>query len=393
MKTIILFLLAIAAGAQSVSDDFNRANGSANVSPWSSASGTWTVSSNRLLSGSAINSQYPAGWLLIHGTNEYADVAVQAKVYRPPVSERTIGMVLRYANSGGNLTFYVAWIRRRGAQTDEWRISRYSGTLTRGDYSTLATGYGSFTDGTTVQFQAQGTALGLSYWTGSAWSLVASATDSRYTTGLVGLRANDQQAYFDDFAASGTSGSGPAPGGGFLTANRTVITDSSGFLTVATGTVTDCVKVNGTSGSCGSGSGGNRAEGTFNSGTTSLSVDIGSGIVSAVSCYLGSGPYTPILPDSVTFSGSLAGINFAVGTPSGGKCVAEGGASPSEQAFITSATTVTVTHNLASLVQVTQCYLGTGPFTPFYPDSVTIGSNSTAFTFSAAPSGGKCVVF
>lgn len=391
MKLLLIFLFAGVAWAQSISDNFNRADGAVG-SPWSAESGTWTISSNRLLSGSAINSQYPAGWLLVHTTNQYADVAVQTKLYRPPVSERTIGMVLRYTNSGGNLSFYVGWIRRRAGQSDEWRISRYAGTLTRGEFATLASGFGSFTDGTTVQFQAQGTALGLSYWTGSAWSLVASASDSRLTSGLVGLRANDQQAYFDDFAASGSSGSGPPSGGGFLTANRTVITDSNGFLTVATGTDTDCVKVNGTSGACGSGgSGGGRGEVTFNAGAVSASADITSGVPNVYACYLGTGPYTPLVPNTITISGTVVGFAFSA-APSGGKCVASGSTSVFEQSFSSGATGVTVVHNLGTTVQSTTCYLGTGPYTPMYPNSVTLGSSSTVFNFSAAPSGGKCVV-
>jgi hypothetical protein len=390
LKALVLFLLPLAAWGQS--DNFNRADGQPG-SNWTLATGKWSISGNRLRADSAIDNTLPAGWLILHYSGPYADAFVQAKLWRPPVSDRTIAMVLRYTNSGGNLSYYTGWIRKRAGLPDEWRILRYNGTARAGVYTTLATAYANYTDGASVQFQAQGTALGLSIWNGSAWTLVASATDSQLTSGSVGFRANDQQAYMDDFLVSGSSGSGPAPGGGFLTPARTVITDSSGFLTTATGTVTDCVHVDGTSGTCGSGGGGGRAEQSFSLGATTVTATLSSGTAADGGCYLGTGPsYTPFLPNSLTLSGAAGTFAFSA-TPSAGKCVVVGGGnSGNEATFATNATTVTVTHGLGTVV-ATSCYLGSAPtFTPFFVNGVTLNSNSTIFNFSAAPSGGKCVV-
>lgn len=64
-----------------------------------------------------------------------------------------------------------------------------------------------------------------------------------------------------------------------------------------------------------------------------------------------------------------------------------------EQTFATSATTVTITDSLGTVTKIADCYLGTAPnYVLFLPSTIQFNTNSTVITFSATPSGGKCVV-
>lgn len=230
MRLALLLLASLAYGVEF--DDFNRADGAPGAS-WTTASGTWAIASNRMYQTAGLDNSYPGGWILLHNSGTYDDVSVQARLWKPSIDQRTVGLILRYSNSGGNLSFYQGWVRRVNASPDEWRIVRYSGTISAGSFTVLSTATSAFTDGGTVRFRASGSSLVLEQWSGTAWVTRTSATDATLSTGAIGLRANEQQAQFDDFYATST------PSSSGLSSNRSVITDGSGVLTTSPATATE----------------------------------------------------------------------------------------------------------------------------------------------------------
>lgn len=252
LSLFALAFAAIASGQTQQYDDFNRANGAVG-SNWFADSGTWTLVNNRLIQTNGLDNAVPAGWLILNvAADIYTDAAVQARLWRPTVDQRSIGLVLRYSNNAGAISYYVGWVRRLAGLPDEWRILRYTGTLGSGTFTELAIGASTFVDGSAVQFKIAAGTLTLSEFDGSTWVPRVTATDSLLSSGLTGLRANDTQAQFDDFfvSASGTNA------GALLTPNRAVISNSFGALGVATGANSDCVHVDATAGPCSTGGGG-----------------------------------------------------------------------------------------------------------------------------------------
>lgn len=291
MKFLITILLCAAALQAQYSDDFNRADGAVGAN-WTGAIGTWAISSNRLAQTQGSNTNYPPSWHILHAGAVFTDTSVQASMYRSGLPNSTTGLIARYQNFSGNISFYAGYIRNLTG-TDEWRIYRYVG----GRYTQIgATLREEFTDGANVRFYVAGSSLQLQLWNGSTWVTKVTGTDTELVSGRAGLRASEQGAQFDDFAVSGstpTNPTPPAPGTIPQSAVENLTTDlaarvvgpasstdgavaqfdgitgkllkqwtgtgvlktTAGVPSVVTGTSTNCVLVDGTSQPCATGSG------------------------------------------------------------------------------------------------------------------------------------------
>lgn len=350
-RSLLLFLFTALAFGQ-YSDDFNRADGAPGVN-WTGAVGTWAVSSNRLVQSQGAQNYAPA-WHILHAAATFTDTSVQATMYRSGLPNSTTGLIARYQNFAGNISFYVGFVRNLTG-TDEWRIYRY----TAGRYTQIgATAREEFVDGSTVRLYVSGSTLQLQLWDGAAWVTKTSGTDSELVSGRAGLRASEQGAQFDDFYVSGSTPSNPtppAPGTIPQSAVEDLETDlaarvvgpasstdgaiaqfdgttgkllkqftgtgvlkaAGGVPSVVTGTDSNCVYVDGTSGPCGTGNvvgSGTTVVGMIPAYTDTTATGIGPGYLPSIASTAdslvrrnGSGD---IFAASGTFAGQLATTNL-----------------------------------------------------------------------------------
>jgi hypothetical protein len=121
----------------------------------------------------------------------------------------------------------------------------------------------------------------------------------------------------------------PTPIPSFLVNLSQIVTSLTGVLyangstvTNVTGTLTDCVKVNGTSGACGGG-GGTRASGTGSATATSITITHNFGTAThQVVCYTTSGSI-PVIPASYGLGTNTDTPTFPGGLLANTTCVAE----------------------------------------------------------------------
>lgn len=287
----LLCFLVIPAKAQ-YSDDFNRSDGSPGAN-WTGARGTWAISSNRLVQSQGPQG-YAPGWHILNSVSSAWDgVSVQAAMYKAGLPDSTTGLIARYSNNSGQISFYTAYIRQMTG-ADEWRMYKY----VNGNYTQIgSTLREEFTNGSTVRLEVTGSSLTMFLWNGSTWVTKISGTDSDLVSGSVGLRASHQGAAFDDFyvapAGGGSPPITPAPNTIPQSAVTNLVSDlaarvvgpasstdgalaqfdgttgkllkqwtgtgvlksTSGVPGVVAGSGTDCVLVNGSSQPCATGSG------------------------------------------------------------------------------------------------------------------------------------------
>lgn len=342
MKLVITILLCAAAQAQ-YSDDFNRSDGAAGAN-WTGAKGTWAVASNRLVQSQGPQGYSPA-WHILHSVSSAWDgVTVQAAMWKAGLPDSTTGLIARYSNNAGQISFYAAYIRQMTG-TDEWRMYKY----VNGRYTQIgSTLREEFVNGSSVRFEVTGSSLTMYLWNGAAWVSKVSGSDSDLVSGSVGLRATHQGAQFDDFyvapAGGGSPPVTPAPNTIPQSAVTNLVTDlaarvvgpasstdgaiaqfdgttgkllkqwtgtgvlksTSGVTDVVTGTSTNCVLVDGTSAPCGSGGGNVTGAGTTVVGmipayTDTTATGIGPGYIPSYSS----------TADSLVRRNGSSGINVA----------------------------------------------------------------------------------
>jgi hypothetical protein len=124
----------------------------------------------------------------LNGVNR-ANVSVQAAINVP--AGQSAGLVARY-HGAGDTNMYVASIASRGSGYVAQIYVNFNGVWTLLASKSIGTvGQG------TLRFTTIGTSMQL-FWNGA---LIVSATDSRLTSGSVGLRVS-QGAMMADFSAS-----------------------------------------------------------------------------------------------------------------------------------------------------------------------------------------------
>ena len=212
-------------------DDFNRADGAVG-SNWTSLAGTWSVSVNKLN-----QTQNTTAFLLWAEAPTSGDYYLQAKVTKNTTDQATIGLIGRYSNNAGAVTFYLGAIRNVNAGEDIYQIYRYAGTVTSGSYTLVGSvSAGEFAAGDILRFELNGNSLRLRLWSGTTWTDKLSVTDSTLTSGSMGLRTNAPNGSFDDFEAGpiGARVSGIITSGGSPLSGVTVSLSGSGTGTATT---------------------------------------------------------------------------------------------------------------------------------------------------------------
>ena len=121
----------------SASDDFNRANGGLG-SNWTVDEGSWSISSNQALAGSA--TQNTARWT---GSSFTADHYSEAKI---ATAGSEAGVATRVATNQGYLLY------ARTEPTGNWELYRYAGG---GSYTSIASGSGA-ASGDTFRLESNG---------------------------------------------------------------------------------------------------------------------------------------------------------------------------------------------------------------------------------------------
>lgn len=176
-----------------------------------------------------------------------------------------------------------------------------------------------------------------------------------------------------------------------------VVKMSGGVASVVTGTATDCILVNGTSGPCGTGGGGSSGLGvvaaTYESATTwtYLGTSHAFGTCDlAIAAYVDdSGSWKQILPASIACNATSFDVTVTWATAQAGRLVlnAGGGTGTANQAFsFTSQTTVDVSHGYGVKNIIWAVYNTSDELVE--PNSIThLSTTATRFTFATAQSG------
>src|SRR5262245_32672884 len=202
----ILIGYGISAQTQLFSDDFQDGNDNG----WTKSSGTWSVVTDGSLayrqSGTSSDSNSRAG------SASWTNISVQARV-RPIAfngADRYVGVMTRVVNS--NHYYFLALqngnrlILGKRAGSSPITLATQAFTFTTGAYHTL-------------RIDAQGSSLS-GYVNGT---LQLTATDSEFTSGIMGGATFFASASFDDFLVTSIGGGGtppPAPTGLTATAGN-----------------------------------------------------------------------------------------------------------------------------------------------------------------------------
>jgi hypothetical protein len=197
-------------------DDFNRADGSPGAN-WVQVSGTWTIVSNRLSSGSA------GGTIVIRAATAMATNDNSAQV-----TIATTGAVSHGVWARGNTTITQGYLWRNDGTS--WNLFSVVG----GSFVSIGSFAGAAVAGDVAKIQAVGSTI-----KGLVNGVVrVSVTDTAVTTGTsVGIRAESSNLLrFDDFTGadvtSGTTGDAALSGTATLSATGTRATSGSSALAV-----------------------------------------------------------------------------------------------------------------------------------------------------------------
>jgi len=183
-------MISRAEAATLFADDFNDGN----ATGWSTNGGSWSVTS-----GVYGQSSTGADAKSLAGSTSWTNYGVQARV-RPNAfgsgSNRLVGVLARVQNSTNY--YYLALTNTNQALL---------GRRLAGGYGTLASASVTVTPGvfTTLRLEAFGTTL-RGFVNGT---LVASATNSSFAAGRIGLTATSASGSFDDVVVVDTPGPGP----------------------------------------------------------------------------------------------------------------------------------------------------------------------------------------
>ncbi|GIH09560.1 hypothetical protein Rhe02_76270 [Rhizocola hellebori] len=191
--TATVFLMTATAQAATLfSDDFNDGN----ANGWSKSGGSWSV----VTDGSPVYQQSSTGSdAKAQAGSAWGNQSVQARV-KPLAFSSGTGRFTGIIGRGQSMTNYYYLVLTNSQVL--------LGRRNSGGYTTLASAAASVSTGTwyTLRFEAFGSAL-RGYLNGT---LVASATDSAFATGKVGLTTYFSSASFDDVVVTDTPGPGPS---------------------------------------------------------------------------------------------------------------------------------------------------------------------------------------
>jgi hypothetical protein len=176
--------------ALTVTDDFNRADATDLGASWSETPGSglqnWEIQSNQAFNNSG---GYAIAWW---DAQDYADFEAVMTVAVAPGGSNSVGFNIRMREHE------TTW------NNQDSYLCHYNGTFniaiqTNDGYSVLDGSAGTLSNGDKLGVRANGSTIELWHYTGGSWTLVASATDTTYPTGNVGIQGQGTTLRIDDF--------------------------------------------------------------------------------------------------------------------------------------------------------------------------------------------------